>query len=233
MDHNEAVRLQAAERYVMGELSTADRELFEEHYFDCRECLADLDALASFVTAGRVVLAEPEARRQTVAQLAKPRRESWFGWLRPAYALPVIAFLGAVVAYQNFVTIPSLQSRDAVALPSGIYTETFRLQGATRGESQNAIAIAPHESFGLDFDFTPSEASPSYEGKLLDASGHVFGAFVLPGNQANREAHLFVPGGAIHPGTYSLVFVASGPAASSTANKDEVFRLSFAVESRP
>ena len=48
MDHNESIRLQAAVKYVLGELSPAQREEYEEHYFDCAECAVDIKALATF-----------------------------------------------------------------------------------------------------------------------------------------------------------------------------------------
>ena len=34
MDHDEAIQLQAAVKYVLGELSPVQREEYEEHYFD-------------------------------------------------------------------------------------------------------------------------------------------------------------------------------------------------------
>jgi anti-sigma factor RsiW len=49
MDHREAIRLQAAERYVLGELTKDLRDEYEEHYFDCAECAADVKATAAFV----------------------------------------------------------------------------------------------------------------------------------------------------------------------------------------
>src|SRR6266404_2189817 len=38
MDHKEAVRLQAAEKYVLGEFPPNLRDEYEEHFFDCAEC---------------------------------------------------------------------------------------------------------------------------------------------------------------------------------------------------
>ena len=41
MDHDEAVRLRAVVKYVLGELPETERDSFEEHYFDCGECALD------------------------------------------------------------------------------------------------------------------------------------------------------------------------------------------------
>ena len=55
MDHNEALRLQAAEKYVLGELSPPLRNEFEAHFFECQECALDLKATAAFVDNARHV----------------------------------------------------------------------------------------------------------------------------------------------------------------------------------
>ncbi len=49
MDHNEAVLMQAAEKYVLGELSPVLREEYEEHFFGCAACALDVKAAAAFV----------------------------------------------------------------------------------------------------------------------------------------------------------------------------------------
>ncbi len=56
MDHNEAVRLRAVEKYVLGELAPSQRDEFEAHYFDCQECAQDVKAVAEFVDNVRAVL---------------------------------------------------------------------------------------------------------------------------------------------------------------------------------
>ena len=55
MDHNEALQLQAAEKYVLGELSPPLRDEFEEHFFECQECALDVKAAAGFVDNARAV----------------------------------------------------------------------------------------------------------------------------------------------------------------------------------
>ena len=55
MDHNEALRQQAAEKYVLGELPPTLRDEFEEHFFECQECALDVTAAAGFVDNARAV----------------------------------------------------------------------------------------------------------------------------------------------------------------------------------
>ena len=47
------MRLQAAEKYVLGELAEELREAYEEHYFDCQECATEVIATAAFVDGAR------------------------------------------------------------------------------------------------------------------------------------------------------------------------------------
>ena len=59
MDHAEAVRQKATERYLLDELDPDVRDQFEEHLFDCQDCALDVRAAAMFVEQSKVVLAEP------------------------------------------------------------------------------------------------------------------------------------------------------------------------------
>ena len=48
--------MQAAARYVLGELSLVLREEYEKHFFDCAACALDVQAVAAFVDNVREVL---------------------------------------------------------------------------------------------------------------------------------------------------------------------------------
>ena len=107
MDHNEAVRQNATERYLLDELEPELRDQFEEHLFDCQDCALDVRAAATFVEQSKVILAEPAV---SAAKLTAPVKSNarWLAWLRPSLAVPVFALLLAVIGYQNFVTVPRL-----------------------------------------------------------------------------------------------------------------------------
>ena len=224
MNHDHALELQAAEKYVLGELPQAQREEYEEHYFDCPECASDVKALAAFVDAAREVLrqdAEKSAAREFTAAPG-----GWFRWVRPVVAVPAFAALLLVVAYQNTVTIP--QAKKEAAQGAGqLFTTSFSLQMANvRGGEDMKVQIHPKESFALKFDFTPSRTFDSYICQLQDASGRVLLEQRVPGSSANKEAQLVVRGGLVKPGKYSLVFTGAGGLGSGT----EVLRLGFSVE---
>jgi hypothetical protein len=237
MDHSEAVHLNAAEKYLSGELPEALRDPFEEHYFDCVECANDLKALSTFQTASRMVFEEEVVRK---VPRRPPDKESagWLRWWRPLVAVPAIAALVAVVVFQNAVTIPALKQRPWAAPAAEAYGPSFRLEGTTRGERLSTVSVHANESFALDFDFIPAQAFRSYQGLLLDDAGGSVLTFHLPGDLANREVHLAVPAGLLHAGKYSLVLSGvrdvEGRLASGLAlGGNEVQRLAFAVEFRP
>jgi hypothetical protein len=230
MTHAEAVGQQIAEKYVLGELAPEVREQFEDHYFDCAECASDLKALASLMAAGKAVCEEGFSAEIAIPD-KRTEKAGWFTWLRPIVAVPAIAALAGILIFQNAGLIPVWKKPSANQPNVQIYELTYRLQGITRGESGSKISVNPHESFGLDFDFTPTESAPSYKGSLLDASGTALLTFTVNGAAANKELHLVVPAKTVHAGDYNLVFTEEG-GGPDTKSK-EVQRLSFTVDFRP
>ena len=113
MNHDEAIRLKAAEKYLLGELSAELRDQYEDHYFGCAECAQDVRTGAVFIDnardvlgSGSVAVAESGAKHQPA-----PSGGWWTALLRPAFAIPALALLLLVAGYQNAVTIPHLKTR--------------------------------------------------------------------------------------------------------------------------
>ncbi len=227
MDHKEATQLQAAVKYVLGELSPVQREEYEEHYFDCVQCATELKAAAAFVDTSREVF---KADKEEAAEKeAAPVRGGWLGWLRPIVAVPAFTALLLVVTYQNVVTIPRVKE-EAARGTGQLFTSSFSLQVAnTRGGEEVKVQVHSKESFALNFDFTPSQTIDSYVCELQDESGRSLLQANVPGSSANKEAYLVVPGGLVQPGKYSLVFF-GGPGSQRQPTRDEVLRLNFAIE---
>ena len=186
MDHNEAVRLQAAEKYVLGEFSTDLRDEYEEHFFDCAECARDLKAAAVFVDTAREVLRV--APQKSVEKHAVPARGGWFAWFPPIVAVPAFAVLLLVLAYQNFVTIPNGRVKHA-SVAAQILFSSYPLRGVnTAGEEGRTVSIRQGEAFLLNFDFVPTRSFDGYVAHLQDAAGHVLLESKIAGGNANREA---------------------------------------------
>ena len=66
MNHEQAMKDQATERYLLGELPENERDAFEEHYFECMMCADEVKSAFAFkdaVRASRAVHDEVAARR--------------------------------------------------------------------------------------------------------------------------------------------------------------------------
>lgn len=235
MDHNEAVRLQAGVKYLIGELPKAQLEEYEEHYFDCPVCAEEIKATVAFMENTRQVLREKYA--QVADNKAVAPVGGWFGWLHPAFAIPVLAVLLLVIGYQNGVSIPRL--KDSASFQSAqIVGAPVHLAGSVRGGSDSGAAetkvpVRSGEGFVLDFDFTPARAFSSYRWQLLDQSGHPVRHGELGGEKTNQEVQWAVLGGVPRPGKYNLVFFGSDNGNGQTTKETEVQRLAFTVEFLP
>ena len=231
MDHNEAVRLQAAEKYVLGEFSQTLRDEYEEHFFDCAECAADLKAAAAFVDVSREVLrAETEKLADKKAAPAHGGRLSWF---RQVIAVPAFAALLLLLGYQSLVTIPNVKEK-AAGGGAQVLFNSYPLRGVnTAGEEGRTLSIRPGEAFLLNFDFVPTRSFDSYICQLEDAQGHLILRAKIAGGNANQEAHLPVPAGTLHPGKYVLAFYGDPGATGKINPQNDAGRLPFIVEFRP
>jgi Putative zinc-finger len=232
MDHSEAARIKAVEKYILGELPPELRDQFEEHYFDCPECASDIRALARLRNVSRLVLEEEDKAAEVPSAEKRPRR-GWFPWLRPVFGVSAIVLLAAIVIFEETVTIPALKKRAGSQSVAQVYESSFRVQGTTRGENASKVSIRPGQSFALDFDFTPSRMFTSYKGVLVDASGTAIETFDIPGEEANKELHLVFPGAKVHAGSYDLIFSAVNGASLTDPRAGEVQRISFIVEVHP
>jgi hypothetical protein len=101
--HAEALARDAADAYVRAQLNPADREAFEEHYFSCDECFAEVQAADALRRAVRA-----SARTGVPPATASSRTSA-------LWALPLAAsvLLAAGLGWVLFVERPSLRSRIA------------------------------------------------------------------------------------------------------------------------
>src|SRR4051794_28200432 len=117
MDHEQSIGTRAAESYLLGELSPAVREAFEQHFFECEECAQEVRLGFEFSQNLKSVLHEE-------ARAARPRGEAkrllWFSskrvapmWAASKVPLAACLAIAAFSGYQNAVQIPSLRARTA------------------------------------------------------------------------------------------------------------------------
>ena len=109
MRHEFAVSTHAAERYLLNEMSPEERDAFEGHYFSCIDCAEDLQTASRLIESAKSVWRE---------DAESPPKASLFDWLRMKWLSPALLAVAtaavAVIAYQNVVTIPALNSPRAL-----------------------------------------------------------------------------------------------------------------------
>jgi hypothetical protein len=197
MDHSESIRLMAAEKYLLGELTPELREQFEEHFFDCQECALDVRAGAALVEHSKVVLSEPVAVSKPVPVPAKPARSAWF---RPAFIVPVLAALLVVVGYQNLVTYPQLKQ----AMNSPQILPWASINVSTRGTNTTQISPRAGEGFHLLVNIPPESRYTSYTFNLSSASGRLEWSRTVPAVASDEARSIYVPGANQEQGIYTL-----------------------------
>jgi hypothetical protein len=230
MDHDEAVRLQAAEKYLLGQLPKEQHAAYEEHYFDCAVCAEEIKATAAFMESARQVVCEkaPEVVDAKRLAPAKPKGDGWFAWLKPAFAVPVMAALLLFVGYQNGVTIPSLKQGSSRAAIGEVAKSFPVMHLDQRGVEASPVkfSVGPQQGFDIDVDIT-GESPAGFSCQIQDEAGNVLIPFHVSAEEAKRTVRYHILGGSLQPGKYKLVvFPGQAP-----TNKDSVVgQKSFAVE---
>lgn len=208
MDHSEAVRAMATERYLLGELSAEMREAFEEHFFECQECALDLRASAAFIDEAKHQLSA-SSRSSAAAHLQpKPVRHHWFSWWKPAFGIPAFAALLLIVGYQNIATIPSLRS--AALQPRLAPWATLHV--GTRGAAPLPVTGSHKSGTVLLIDIPDTTAYSSFAFSLQDPQGKQFWTETIPASakeNGQQTLSLLIPGMRLQPGLYTLTISAN------------------------
>ena len=205
MNHDEAIRLKAAEKYLLGELSADLRDQYEDHYFGCAECAQDVRTGAVFIDNARDVLIPPSVTELGAKQQPARTGGWWTTLLRPAFAVPALALLLLVAGYQNAVTIPHLktavsQSETAQTLPS------FSLiTGNSRGGAPLAISVPAGKPFSFFVDIPPNGGYASYICEFRTESGTPELSLNVSADEAKRTVQLLIPAGRLASGKHALV----------------------------
>ena len=209
MNHSEAVKEMAAERYLLNDLTPDARDAFEEHMFDCPECALDVRSGATFVGEAKaqlpdISLGSPAAN---ITSMARKRNKEWLSWLRPAFAVPVMAVLLVIVGYQNLITLPALHQ----AADQPRFVQVAPLVGATRGDTHQTIAADAKNGIALPVELSADLVGnySSFSFDLTDPKGKtVTGKMQSSGREqgsGDAQFSIVLPAGALRNGTYTLV----------------------------
>lgn len=189
MNHNDAIREQSVDRYLLGELPEDARAQFEEHFFDCDICASDLKAGAAFVDTLRTdpqVVGSPQRKLQVVPNRA-PRT-----WLRPWLA-PALAASLLVVAYQNILVLPGMRKAAAVAESPAVINTVILANISARGTDIPRLVAPAHGSFLVSVDVPSKSEYASYICSLYTSSGERLWQLPITTQQAENTVSLRVP----------------------------------------
>lgn len=229
MNHSEAIKEMTAERYLLNELGPDARDEFEEHMFDCSECALEVRSGSVLIGEAKTQLPKLVASSAAAKKpLVEKKNKEWFAWMRPAFAVPVMAALLVLVGYQNLVTLPALRS--SAHRPHVV--QIAPLYGATRGGAHVSINVDPASGVALPIDLPLDSAMGSFASFALELSNPqgkvVWTSSLQAATQspnADQQLSIVVPGGMLENGTYTLTI--SGVAAGGA--RSEVGRYVFDV----
>src|SRR5687767_15040426 len=100
MTHKHIQDSEVIERYVRQQLTPAERQAFQEHYFACDECFDQVQMSARFIAGVReasrtgVLTAEHDERVDRSSFLPAPFFQNWI----PNWAVPALAMSFLVAA---------------------------------------------------------------------------------------------------------------------------------------
>jgi Putative zinc-finger len=221
MDHNQAMRSQTCEKYLLGELSPQLREAYEEHYFSCQECALHLRTASQLLGAARQILA---AQPAIAAAVAAGPSAGGFAWLKLSIAVPTFAALLLFIGYQNFVTIRHYKQPSS----PNILPMYSLIAGNTRGDQGLVFTVAPNQPLGLYVDVPANPSYSTYLLRLQDPSGAVVPLPSLTAAEAQKtQVITFNP--ARLAGNYALIISGLANPAGDPSAATELAHIQFSV----
>jgi hypothetical protein len=189
MNHDEAIREQAVERYLLGELPEDARARFEEHFFDCDICATDLKAGTAFVDGLRADPQLVSPPQRNLHALPKRPRSTWFRpWLAPALAASLL-----VVAYQNILVLPGMRRAATAAQAPAVMNSIVLANISSRGADIPRVVAPGHGSFLISVDVPSKAEYASYICALYTSSGEQLWQIPVTSQQAENTVSVRVP----------------------------------------
>jgi putative zinc finger protein len=227
MDHSEAIRIKAAEQYLLGELTGQEREQYEEHFFSCQECAKELTATAAFVENAKEAFRSGEVS----AHSKRPVAARWFDlFLRPAFAVPALAVLALVVTYQSAIVIPHLKATLAQATAPQTIPAFSLIAENSRGGNPVTIHAPQDKPFSIYLDIPPDKHFLFYNCELQTESGSPEFDVRIPADQVKETVQLLIPASRLRAGNHILVIRGGDAPQGSSAAESEISRYKFALD---
>ena len=227
MNHHEAVQQAAVEKYLLSEMAPAERDEFEEHYFGCQECAAELRTTAAFLDEVNKVFRR-EAAGRSRQKFVPVGNRSWAAFLwRPAFVAPAFALLLAIIVYQSFPSSARVAGEPArMGLPEIL--PTLSLIGAgSRGGPIPVLTASKGQPALVLVDIPAAEPYSRYDCALQAPGGAVLWRVSIAPQQARDTVSIRIPAEHWERGDYTLLV--QGFAAAAPQRPVEVATYRFTV----
>jgi hypothetical protein len=230
MNHDEAIRLKATEKYLLGELSAELRDQYEDHYFGCAECSQDVRTGAVFIDNARDVLGSGSVAEAGAKHHPAPSGGWWTALLRPAFAVPALALLLLAAGYQNAVTIPHLRTALSQSEVAQTLLSFSLISENSRGGAPLAISVPAGKPFSFFVDIPPKGSYASYACEFQTESGAPELSLNISADEAKRTVQLLIPAGRLASGKHVLVVRGLDSQGKPDADKIGVASYPFSLD---
>jgi hypothetical protein len=205
MDHNQATKLDAVERYLLEEMTPQERDDFEEHYFDCQDCAIELRVTAAFMDAAAQELKANPVPQPKKATNGGSNGKSFFASLWPTMLVwSALAASLLVIVYQNAIVFPRFQTQIAELRAPEMLPVVSLVRGNSRGAEVATATIAAGDSVLLSLDIPTQDRFSSYTCLVYSPSGALLGRVPVSAQAARDTIEISVPGAGREPGKYSV-----------------------------
>lgn len=219
MTHEQAVKIQAVERYFLGELTDEQRDAFEAHYFDCKECFDQVQLSQDFQHHAHAVMEDEPARAPEPG--SKP---SWLAALLGDFRRPAMAFVSAMLLFA--VGTGLYQHSKIVSLKAPRVETTYMLAGESRGAAK-LVEVSRNSTLSLRVEFSRKPEFVSYKAQIVSESRKVKDSLPIPSDQTDESVTVSLPASTLDPGNYALVVLGVTADGTQTAVGSGSFELKF------
>ena len=200
MNHEDAIREMAVEKYLLGELTGDPRNVFEEHLFECPLCTADLKSGVTLLEGMR-----PELAASLREETASARPSFFPAWLSPAWMTPALVTCLALLVFQSAVVVPGIRKQLTEANTPAVLNTLVLAGGQARGGELPKVTAPKNGSFLLAVDIPASTDYASYLCVLYSPNGTMVWSGKLTTEQARDAVQIQVPSAITRPGENTLV----------------------------
>ena len=208
MDHLDADKTKAVERYMLGDLSVSEVEEFERHFFDCPQCSEELRALAIFQENARAVFVEQDLAPMPASVPAPESAAGWWRGLSPLFSnrgtswnRPWAMALAALVIgiFAGYMAFTMREGAQAI--------KGYPLYALARGEETIVSPPQGSKFYRMYFDNSWEGTYTSYRAVVRDESGATKLSIPVALDPGEAEVEVLVPTRKLPSGKYVLAMM--------------------------